>query len=69
MVSATADWVLSLRCREPSVGAAFLFFVVIPVPWYLILAKSHFGSLVSQLYSKRIAEDPKEVIIDEVVGV
>ena len=50
--------------------AAFLFFVVIPVPWYLILATAILGVSVSQLYSKRIGvEDPKEVIIDEVVGV
>lgn len=50
--------------------AAFLLYVVFPVPWYLILATALVGVCVSQVYSKRIGvDDPKEVIIDEVVGV
>ncbi len=50
--------------------AAFLVYILFPVPWYLIVAVSLLGVYTSHVYSKREGvEDPKEVIIDEVAGV
>ena len=51
-------------------AAAFCVYILFPVPWYLILVVATLGVYVSHLYSKRIGvEDPKEVVIDEAVGV
>ncbi|MFA7621549.1 MAG: phosphatidylglycerophosphatase A [Aminobacteriaceae bacterium] len=50
--------------------AGFLAYVVFPVPRYVILATAILGVYASDAYSKRIGvTDPREVIIDEVVGV
>jgi phosphatidylglycerophosphatase A len=49
--------------------AAFFVYVVFPVPWYLIVAVAALGVYTSDVYSKKTGvTDPKEVIIDEVVG-
>jgi len=50
--------------------AAFFIYVFFPVPLYIIILIALLGLYTSQIYSKRIGEeDPKEVIVDEVVGV
>lgn len=50
--------------------AAFLVYLVYPIPHYLILAVAIFGVYTSDVFSKRTGvQDPPEVIIDEVAGV
>ena len=50
--------------------AAFLVYILFPVPRYIILATVILGIYVSDAYSARKGvSDPSEVIIDEVAGV
>ncbi len=71
MSAPSAAWDSFRTCRERSVRwRLFLSMFFFPVPLYIIILIALLGLYTSQIYSKRIGEeDPKEVIVDEVVGV
>ncbi|MDD2206477.1 MAG: phosphatidylglycerophosphatase A [Aminobacterium sp.] len=50
-------------------GAAFLFYVFLPVPLLGIIAVMLLGIWAADVYAKETQQnDPKEVVIDEVIG-
>jgi len=50
-------------------AAAFLVYIVVPVPLWLVLAVALLGVVAAGRYSLgQNREDPSEVVIDEVVG-